>query len=142
LTEYSSEAEVAAALAASRVRAIRMALLMLHKTLLDTERVRYARIHGPIESAQQAFQLVLRDPWFAWLRPITELIVQADERLAEDRPVQVDEAEAYAAQAMGLLQNDGGNADFRREYHRSLQEVPDVVVVHAKVVALAAKTPR
>ena len=132
--------DVSNALAAARIRAIRMALLALHKTLIDAERTRYGRAHGrAIESPGEALQLLLRDPWFAWLRPIAELIVQADERLDGDRPVGTSEAAAYAAQVLGLLQQDGGSADFRREYHRSLQELPDVVVAHSNVLQLAAK---
>ena len=131
--------DVPSALAAARLRAIRLALLELHKVLIDVERLRYANMRGPIDGAQHALQLVMRDPWFAWLHPISELIVQADERLSEDRPVSVEEAEAYASQALGLLQQDLGGADFRREYHRSLQEQPDVVVAHANVVKLAAR---
>src|SRR4051812_7751663 len=106
---------ITVALAAARLRAIRTALLVLHKVLIDTERGRYVRAHGPVDSAHQLLQLVLRDAWFAWLRPIAELIVQADERLADERPVGTGEAEAYAAQAMGLLQQELGGVDFRRE---------------------------
>jgi hypothetical protein len=136
--------DVSSALAAARVRAIRTALLALHKVLIDVEVLRYSRTKDHIESPHQALHLVLRDPWFAWLRPISELIVRADERLNDDKPVGVEEAEAYASQALGLLQQDMGGADFRREYHRSLQEQPDVVVAHANVVKLAARqdTPR
>jgi hypothetical protein len=135
----SNDAEVAAALAAAKLRAIRTALLNVHKTLLDAERIRYGRAHGPIGSPHQALQLVLRDPWFAWLRPISELIVQADERLSDDRGVTPDDAEAYGAEVLSLLQQEGGGPDFRREYHRSLQELPDVVVAHARVVKLVGK---
>jgi hypothetical protein len=131
---------VAAALAAARLRAIRTALLGLHKTLIDVERLRYGRAHGrAIESPHEALQLLLRDPWFAWLRPIAELVVQADERLADERPLSADETDAYAAQVLALLQQEGGGEDFRREYHRSLQELPDVVIAHSTVVKLAAK---
>ena len=135
-----SAADVPSALAAARIRAIRLALLHLHKALVDIERLRYGRAHdAPIESPHEALQLLMRDPWFAWLRPILELIVRADERLDEDRPISPDEAEAYAAHVIALLQQDAGGDDFRREYHRSLQEVPDVVVAHAAVVKLAAR---
>ena len=134
--------DIVAALAAARMRAVRMALLTLHKVLIDIERTRYGRAHGaPIDSPHQAFQLLMRDPWFAWLRPLSELIVQADERLADDRPIAPADADAYAAQALALLQQDAGGADFRREYHRSLQQAPDVVVAHSAVVKLAAKPP-
>jgi hypothetical protein len=134
----STESDIAAALAAARLRAVRMALLSLHKVLLDAERARYAAANGPIESPHRALQLVLKDPWFAWLRPISELIVEADERLSDDRPVAAEEAEAYAGRALGLLQQDLGGVDFRREYHRSLQELPDAVMAHAAVVKLAS----
>jgi len=136
----NSEEDVAAALAAAKVRAIRTALLNVHKTLLDAECLRYGRVHDrPIGGPHQVLQLVLRDPWFAWLHPISELIVQADGRLADDRPVSPDEAEAYGADVLTLLQQEGGGPDFRREYHRSLQELPDAVVAHARVVKLAGK---
>jgi hypothetical protein len=136
----SNDADVASALAAAKLRAIRTALLGLHKTLIDAERVRYGRAHGrPISGPHEALQLLLRDPWFAWLRPVSELIVQADERLSDDRPVSPDEADAYASEVLALLQQDNTGSDFRREYHRSLQELPDVVVAHAKIVKLAGK---
>jgi hypothetical protein len=138
MAESSSAAAVAGALAAARIRAIRTALIALHKTVIDAEQRRYARAHGPIEGPHQAFQLLMRDPWFAWLRPMAELIVQADERLADERLVSIDEAESYAVQALGLLQQDLGGADFRREYQRSLQETPDVVIAHARVIQITA----
>jgi hypothetical protein len=139
MTDSSKAADIAAALAAAKLRAVRTALLALHKSLIDTERGRYARTHGPVDGPHRLLQLVLRDPWFAWLRPIAELIVQGDQRLADDRPIDMSETDAYAAQVLGLLQQEGGGADFRREYQRSLQETPEVVVAHAAVVRLAAK---
>ena len=133
------EADVGSALAAARIRAIRIALLNLHKALIDVERLRYGREHGTlIESPHQAFQLLIKDPWFAWLRPVSELIVHGDERLAEDRPITPVEGEAYAAQTTALLKQDAAGADFRREYNRSLQEQPDIVVAHSAVIKLAA----
>ncbi len=136
---HSKASDIVAALAAARLRAVRTALLVLHKALIDAERGRYARAHGPVDSPHQLLQLVLRDPWFAWLRPIAELIVQADERLDTDQAITTTEADAYATQVLGLLQRDLGGPDFRREYHRSLQETPEIVLAHAAVLRLAAK---
>lgn len=129
--------DVPSALAAARIRAIRFALLDLHKVLIDVEVHRYSTTKKAIDGPHQALQLLLGDPWFAWLRQISELIVHADERLSDERPVSVEEAEAYVTQVLGLLQKDLGGADFRREYQRSLQEQPDVVMAHAAVVKLA-----
>ena len=61
MSTHGSDSDVAAALAASKMRAIRTALIALHKALLDAERTRYGRAHGPIENPHQALQLVLRD---------------------------------------------------------------------------------
>ena len=76
------------------------------------------------------------DPWFAWLRPLAGLIVQADERLADDAPVQPADVEAFVTQIRGLLRLDLGGQTFREQYQRLLQEVPDVVVAHGRVLAL------
>jgi hypothetical protein len=140
MPNHSPDSELAMALASARMRAIRMSLLNLHKTLLDAERHRYQRAHGvEIGSPHQVLQLVLRDPWFAWLRPISELIVQADERLSDDHPVQMEDVRAFASQVQQLLQHDLGGPQFRDEYHRSLQDLPDVVMAHAQIVKLLAE---
>ena len=63
------------------------ALLRLHKALLDSERVSYERVHGRIETNGAFFQLVLGDAWFAWLRPLSQLMVKIDE-LSEEEEVE------------------------------------------------------
>jgi hypothetical protein len=136
MTAPSHDVQIAHARAVARVRALRMGLLSLHKTLLDAEQRRYERAHGRIEGPHQALHLVLKDPWFAWVRPISELIVQVDTRLGEDAPLQWAEAQAYRRQIAGLLQQDLGSDSFREQYRRCLQDEPDVVMAHAKVVAL------
>ena len=118
---------------------LRNALLSLHKTLVDSERVTYEQTIAPIRSPNQFLQLLTTDPWFAWLRPIAELIVQADERLADDRPIQMDQVESFATQVQQLLQQDLGDPQFRDEYRRSLQELPDVVIAHARVMSLLSE---
>ena len=50
------------------------ALLHLHKVSLDSERAVYEATVGPIHSPNHFFQLLTGDPWFAWLRPISQLI--------------------------------------------------------------------
>ena len=131
--------DIARALLVARLRALRMALLALHKALIDAERVRYERVNGRIENAQAALRLVLESAWFRWLHPLAELIVQMDERLSEDKPMQAIDVEAFVDRLRGLLQRDDGDEAFRREYHRSLQEAPDVVMEHARVTKLLAE---
>ena len=59
-------------------------LLRLHKALLDGERVSYERVHGRIPTNGAFFQLVLGDAWFAWLRPLSQLMARFDELCEED----------------------------------------------------------
>src|SRR5690349_1128524 len=48
-------------------------LLRVHKALLDHERVRYERERGRVGGPGEFLQIVINDPWFAWLRPVSEL---------------------------------------------------------------------
>ena len=63
---------------------VRAALLRLHKTLLDSEKLRYEKTHGRINGGLAFLQLAANDPWFAWIRPIGSLIVEIDERQRPD----------------------------------------------------------
>jgi hypothetical protein len=126
---------VTSALAAARLRAIRPPLLALHKTLIDVERERYERAHGRIESSGAALRLLLEDPWFAWLRPMAQLIVQIDERLAGDEPVRVTDLDAVMAGTRALLRTEASGQGFHEAYRRVLQESPEAVVAHGRVMA-------
>jgi hypothetical protein len=54
-------------------------LLDLHKQLLDLVRADYEREHGPIGGPGPLLQLVTQDPAFAWLRPLSMLLVEMDD---------------------------------------------------------------
>jgi hypothetical protein len=133
MDSHSQDDVVAHALAVARVRALRLSLLALHKTLIDAERRRYERAHGRIESPHAALRLLLDHPSFQWLHPLAELIVQMDEHLAEDGRIDVARAEAFRERVRGLLQEAGGHDSFRAEYRRVLQEAPEAVMAHADV---------
>ena len=74
--------------ARARLETLRRPLLRLHKALLGAEREEYEKQHGPIQGGGQLLQLVIGDPWFAWLRPMSGLIVLIDEHLEakDERP--------------------------------------------------------
>src|ERR1051325_6370928 len=69
----------------TRLGAVRRALLKLHKALLDDERIEFERVRGRIASSGEFLQLVLNDEWFAYLRPLSALVVQIDELLDDER---------------------------------------------------------
>jgi hypothetical protein len=76
--------------------------------------------------------LALNDPWFAWLRPMSELIVQIDEFVSSKEPTQPAQGEALLKQARELLSPNEAGGTFGREYHRAVQESPDVAAAHAE----------
>lgn len=129
------------ALAAARLRAIRTHLMPLHRALIDYERGQYETIHGSMGGPHQALRIVMQHEWFAWLRPLSTLIVHADERLASDEPVRIADVDAFRDETRGLLQRDLGGALFRERYQRALQNSPDVVIAHGRLAAALAETP-
>jgi hypothetical protein len=88
----------------------------------------------------QVLRIVMQHEWFAWLRPLSALIVQADERLAAEEPVRPEDVEAFRDETRGLLQRDLGGAAFREKYQRILQASPDVVIAHGRLAAALAET--
>lgn len=117
-----------------RLNSARDALLGVHKALLDEERVRYERTHGRLESNYQLLQLVISDPWFAWLHPVSELVVQIDVLMEARQPSPPGTAEALLKQARELLNPDEAGEEFPRKYHRALQESSAVVLAHSEAV--------
>src|SRR2546423_7883401 len=63
---------------------LRAALLQLHKTLLDAQRIRYERENGRVESRGELLALVLEDASFEWLRVLSALIARLDELVEAD----------------------------------------------------------
>src|SRR3954462_12361386 len=105
---------------------LRVALLRLHKTLLDWERAAYERIHGR-QSSNALLDALLEDPQFAWLRPISQLIVRIDEMLEDKIPPGQNDLEAVLAHVRDLTSpNEAGNM-YEQRYFAALQENPDAV---------------
>ena len=128
--------------ARKRLAELRHALLKLHKTLVDSERVGYERTIGKIQSPNHFLQLLTTDPWFAWLRPLSQLIVAMDEALDADEPLTLATVEALVRQADLMLVVSETSEGFSGHYHEALQRDPDVVLAHAEVVKLRGPRKR
>ena len=116
------------------------ALLCLHKALLDDERVAYERVHGRIPSNGAFLQLVLNDAWFAWLRPLSQLIAKLDE-FSEEKELPIhQEVPALLASVRTLLTPTEEGEGFGKQYYDALQRSPDVVLEHAAVRALLTQS--
>ena len=118
------------------LKELRHGLLRLHKALLDSEQVTYERINGRIGSSGQLLQLVMTDPWFAWLRPLSHLVVRIDEMLDEKEKTTLQDIAQVLAEVRGLLKPSEAGEGFERNYYEALQRAPDVVLAHAHVKKL------
>ena len=112
---------------------LRGRLLMLHKVLLDDTRTAYELDRGSVGSSANLLQLVINDPWFAWLHAVSELIVRIDEMLAPDSPETDADGVALADQVERLLTASEHGEGFQRRYYEALQRQPAVVLAHAEV---------
>src|SRR5436190_21366482 len=124
------------------LKILRQALLRLHKTLLDLERRDYERSRGPISNSYEFLQLVLKDPWFDWLHRLSELIVQIDESLDTRDPetsMTEEDAKALVERAKALLAPSETGTQFQKNYFLSLQQSPDVVLLHSEVMRLLGR---
>lgn len=111
---------------------LRDALLHLHKALVDSERVSYEQTVGTIPSPNHFLQLLTNDPWFAWLHPLSLLIVAMDQALDNKRqPLTDADALALIQQARSLLIASEDGDGFAKHYFDALQRDPDVVFAHA-----------
>ena len=117
-----------------RLNQLRKPLLHLHKTLLDLEREAYERKHDRVENSYELLQLVMHDPWFAWLHSLSELMVQIDEMLDAKEPAKEIDALAVIDQVRVLLTPSETGSGFQKKYFSSLQQSPDVVLAHSEAV--------
>lgn len=119
---------------------LRLALLKLHKTLLDMERREYEREHGYVNTGE-LFRLVVDHAQFAWLHNISEFVVRLDESLAAKEPITAE----YTATAISLARKmfvptQSGDA-FQKKYFDAIQQDPAVVIDHAELVRLFNNEP-
>jgi hypothetical protein len=112
---------------------LRDALLDLHKTLIDSERAVYETNVGPIQSPHHFLQLLSSDPWFAWLRPVSQLIVAMDEALDMEESLTSESVDALMNESVFLLIPAERGGEFGERYMAALQRDPHVVLAHAQV---------
>ncbi len=110
-----------------------MALLHLHKVLLDDARVTYELDRGRVGSNANLLQLVISDPWFAWLHSLSELVVRIDETVENGSAASDADAAALLEQVERLLTASETAEGFQRRYFDALQRQPAVVLAHAAV---------
>ncbi|MDP1770383.1 MAG: hypothetical protein Q8L74_16480 [Nitrospirota bacterium] len=120
---------------------VRGGLLGLHKALILAEQVTYERINGRVASSGQLLQLVLNDPWFTWLHPISQLVVSIDDLLDIESELSPVEVEHFLIEARALIRPSEEGDGFERCYYEALQREPDVIFAHVEVKKLLTNIP-
>ncbi len=121
-----------------RLKLVRDGLLTLHKKLLDSERAAYERDYQRIDSAGQFLQLLLNEPFFAWLHDLSRFIVTIDETLdMEELPEGASEKLITTARAM-LVPSETGDG-FARRYDEAMQRDPAAVLAHGEMMKVFAQ---
>lgn len=120
--------------ARSQLKTLRDLLLTLHKALLDSERTSYELVHGAIASPNAFLQLLINDPWFAWLQPVTTLVVQIDESLAAKKPPkEAKDFEQLIENTRALLSPPHSESEFWKHYSAAVNRDPGVSVLHQQM---------
>lgn len=117
------------------LREVSKLLLPLHRALISVAREDYAFAVAPVKPAQ-LLQLLTDDPFFAWLKPMTSLIVAIDEMARTDF-----EAADVAAIADRIDRLFGAKADeaFAAQYIPMLQRSVDIAIGHVELRKAAAR---
>jgi hypothetical protein len=115
---------------------LRDAMLGLHKALMESERIGYEQTFGKISSPFTFLKLLTEDPWFAWFRPVSQLIAEIDEKLDAKEPLTLAAANQLISQAKTMLVPTESGEGFSKHYDEALQRDPDVVFAHAAVAKL------
>jgi hypothetical protein len=124
-----------------RLTNLRNGLLRLHKYLLDSERAAYEKDVARITSTGQYLGLVLDDPWFAWLRELSQFIVLIDETLDfKPDPATAEDADRLIVRARELVSPSETAADwFQRKYFDAMQRDPGAVLAHRDMIRVFEK---
>ncbi len=97
------------------------ALMNFHKALLDSAREEYSAKHGQAKNSYEVLALVMNDPFFAWLRPLSAMIIRIDD-LAESE-FSEDELAAVRKDAEQIFENKNFDTDAQNETGSQYQQI-------------------
>jgi hypothetical protein len=126
--------------AREKLLSLRLALLRLHKTLLNMERREYEREHGYVNTGE-LFRLVIDHAQFAWLHNISEFVVRLDEALSAEAPITADDTHGAIMLAQKMFAPSEAGDAFQKRYFAAIQRDPTVVIEHAELARLFANEP-
>jgi hypothetical protein len=128
------------ATAREKLITLRLALLKLHKTLLDMERREYERANGKV-TVGELFRLVIDHQQFGWLHNISEFVVRLDETLAGENAVTREDVRTAISLARKMFAPSEAGDAFQKKYFDAIQSDPSVVIDHAELARLFNNEP-
>jgi len=112
--------------ARANLRELAAAARTLHHRLLVATQKSFEKLHGRVEGPGKLLQIVVHDPLFAWLRPLSQQLALLDE-LAEAEELHDTDVASAVAEVAEVLDSDA----FRGPFLVYLQSEPDVVLANA-----------
>jgi hypothetical protein len=106
------------------------ALREVHRALVEATRAGYERENGPAGGPGQMLKLLTEHPYFAWLHPMSELIVDLDSLLVQE----LLPGGTVAAVRMEIDRlTQAGDSPFWTKYAPLLQSDTGVVTAHGRL---------
>ena len=112
------------------IQEVSRALRQLHKALVDVARNDYERQHGFVEGPGHLLQLLTKEAEFAWLRTLSEAMVDID-HLADSADVDAEELRVSVKYVDELIADPhAGDSAFAQRYAQAMND-PAVIMAHA-----------
>ena len=113
---------------------LRAPLLALHKAVLVVERQNVERVHGAMSAAE--FLQIVSDPLrYGWLKPLTELVLEAE---ADDDDEDAQTRGEVRDRTRALLLPPKRDSPFGRRYLSLMQRDPALMMAHSAIAKLLA----
>jgi hypothetical protein len=119
------------------------ALRELHRALLERARRDYEREHEEVLNPGHLLRLLATDPFFDWLRSLSELMVDID-MIRDGEPALLNElasAVRPAVEHLITVPKAPGTFPFAERYWPYVQDDPHVAMAHAAVKRTLASWP-
>lgn len=116
---------------------VRTEILHLHKAIIDDARTDIERVEGR-QAPHRFVERLMIDPAFAWLRPLSAVIVAMDEWL-DARDAEAAVADALADELRTLLVPDASGGAFQQRYAELLARSPTIILAHAAAIRVLGR---
>jgi hypothetical protein len=114
----------------AQLRTLSGALQEVHRSLMETAQYQYELASGPVRSRGELLDLLLHDEAFAWLRPLSGLIVEIDELAARDPAPTPTETAAMGTLVQAFTSSSDDPDAFGSRYVGLLTSEPRVAMSH------------